>query len=718
MDTAPHFASSAPRTKPKRLTRKRNGRDDTSAVDGIAAMFRTLDRLLGLAVDKTARLLGPATLLDPWRGMHLNADEVRRALEHGHPAALTESGAAERLSHCLLQTEAGVRLRRVMQLDLLDLAIVAIALAPDIDLRYERIYAYLQDDISRKRPSPDLIANLLCTSASERLQMLVRFEADSPLMRHGLLLWCKDAGGSDIAQPLRVSREWIDVLTGRSTFHTKQAAEMISACERAAIDPDVAVLVEPLLREARAGRTLRLILQGPHGAGKQTLARGIAQALRVTLIRVDLRDCTSTAELQSILKSSTNIALARGGLLYLHGAGRLQTRDLQLVRTLQSLLADQSLSFILALSAPLPFAHGPAVSAQHVELHLPSPSTRRMVWSAALQRHAVAFAAAEIDAVAARFILSGAQIEQAASDVAHRLRRDGNTGASVADLAAAARALCGSELAQMAQRVRAVAGFDSLVATSEVQAQLREICACVKLREQVRRCWIGNSVHGRNVGVNALFAGPSGTGKTLAAEVVACELGLDLFRIDLSAVVSKYIGETEKNLDRVFAAATNANAVLFFDEADALFGKRSEVKDAHDRYANIEIAYLLQKIEQFDGVAILATNLKQNLDEAFTRRLTFCVNFAFPEEAERVRLWQTLWPAAAPRAPEVDFAALAREYRFSGGNIRNIVVASTYLAAADGGIVTREHVRHAARREFQKLGKTIGVAEHSMRHAA
>ena len=214
-------------------------------------------------------------------------------------------------------------------------------------------------------------------------------------------------------------------------------------------------------------------------------------------------------------------------------------------------------------------------------------------------------------------------------------------------------------------------------------------------------------MHGRNVGVNALFAGPSGTGKTLAAEIVACELGLDLFRIDLSAVVSKYIGETEKNLDRVFAAATNANAVLFFDEAEALFGKRSEVKDAHDRYANIEIAYLLQKIEQFDGLAILATNLKQNLDEAFTRRLTFCVNFAFPEEAERLRLWQTLWPAAASRAADVDFAALAREYRVSGGNIRNIVIASAYLAAADGDTVTRAHVLHATRREFQKLGKTL-----------
>ena len=207
--------------------------------------------------------------------------------------------------------------------------------------------------------------------------------------------------------------------------------------------------------------------------------------------------------------------------------------------------------------------------------------------------------------------------------------------------------------------------------------------------------------------MTALFAGPSGTGKTLAAEVVARELGYDLFRIDLSAIVSKYIGETEKNLDRVFASAENANAVLFFDEADALFGKRSEVKDAHDRYANIEISYLLQKMEQFDGLAILATNLKQNLDDAFVRRLTFSVNFSFPEESERHRLWEALWPSLAPRADDVDLNWFAQEYRLSGGNIRNTVLAAVHLAAANGQVVSRDHLLHATRREYQKLGKTI-----------
>ena len=178
----------------------------------------------------------------------------------------------------------------------------------------------------------------------------------------------------------------------------------------------------------------------------------------------------------------------------------------------------------------------------------------------------------------------------------------------------------------------------------------------------------------------------------MAAEVIANELGLDLYKIDLSGVVSKYIGETEKNLDRIFTAAENANAILFFDEADALFGKRSEVRDAHDRYANIEIVYLLQKMEQYEGIAILATNLRQNMDDAFMRRLQFIVEFPFPDEAHRRQIWQVLFPAEAPREEEIDFDFLAKQFRLSGGNIKNIVLGAAFLAAANGGRIGMEQL--------------------------
>ena len=203
-----------------------------------------------------------------------------------------------------------------------------------------------------------------------------------------------------------------------------------------------------------------------------------------------------------------------------------------------------------------------------------------------------------------------------------------------------------------------------------------------------------------------LFAGPPGTGKTMAAAVIANELGLELLRIDLAQVVSKYIGETEKNLERVFVAAERGDAILFFDEADALFGKRSDVKDAHDRYANIEISYLLQRMEEYDGLAILATNLRHHLDEAFLRRLQVSVEFPFPDETHRRRIWETLFPPEAPLGPDVDFDLLARELKLAGGNLKNIALAAAFCAAAEGGTIDLAHLARAAWREHQKLGRS------------
>jgi SpoVK/Ycf46/Vps4 family AAA+-type ATPase len=211
-------------------------------------------------------------------------------------------------------------------------------------------------------------------------------------------------------------------------------------------------------------------------------------------------------------------------------------------------------------------------------------------------------------------------------------------------------------------------------------------------------------------GLTALFAGSPDTGKTMAAEVVAGELRLPLFRIDLARVVGKWIGETEKNLERVFEASEDSNAILFFDEADALFGRRSEVKDSHDRYANLEISYLLQKMEGYDGVAILVTNMRQQLDDAFLRRLAFNVLFPLPEEDDRARIWEAVWPGSCPAPATWTSPSMAR-ISLTGGNIRNIVIAAAHLAAASGRPVMMSDLLHADRREVQKLGKQLSPDE-------
>jgi len=213
-------------------------------------------------------------------------------------------------------------------------------------------------------------------------------------------------------------------------------------------------------------------------------------------------------------------------------------------------------------------------------------------------------------------------------------------------------------------------------------------------------------------GLSVLFAGPSGTGKTMAAEIIAGELGLDVYKIDLSTVVSKYIGETEKNLSRIFTEATTSNAILFFDEADALFGKRSEVRDAHDRYANIEINYLLQKMEEYDGIVILATNFRKNMDEAFVRRIQSTIEFPFPDAEDRLRIWQGVWPENTPRA-DLDLECMASRFQITGGNIRNIALSAAFLAAEDGGCVRMKHLMRATLQEYQKMGKIIMDEEFS-----
>jgi SpoVK/Ycf46/Vps4 family AAA+-type ATPase len=197
----------------------------------------------------------------------------------------------------------------------------------------------------------------------------------------------------------------------------------------------------------------------------------------------------------------------------------------------------------------------------------------------------------------------------------------------------------------------------------------------------------------------------------MAAEIVAGELGLDLYKIDLSQVVSKYIGETEKNLHRIFQEAQASDAILFFDEADALFGKRSEVKDAHDRYANVEIGYLLQKMEEYEGVTILATNLRKNLDDAFVRRMQFIIEFPFPDEEHRRKIWRVIFPREAPLGDEVDFDMLAREVKLAGGNIKNIALRAAFHAASEGRVIGMPHLLQAARREHQKLGRAWDLVE-------
>ena len=262
---------------------------------------------------------------------------------------------------------------------------------------------------------------------------------------------------------------------------------------------------------------------------------------------------------------------------------------------------------------------------------------------------------------------------------------------------------------RLAEKLDAKATWDNIVLPEQETALLRQIAAQVQVRTRVYDDWGFRARMNRGFGISALFAGDSGTGKTMAAEVLANELKLDLYRIDLSAVVSKYIGETEKNLRQVFDVAEDGGAILFFDEADAIFGKRSEVKDSHDRYANIEINYLLQRMEAYRGLAILATNMKSALDTAFMRRLRFIVNFPFPGVAERKQMWERVYPPET-KTELLDHDRLAR-FNLTGGSIHNIALNAAFLAAQNDKSVTMPLIFEAARIEYRKLDRPINEAD-------
>lgn len=329
------------------------------------------------------------------------------------------------------------------------------------------------------------------------------------------------------------------------------------------------------------------------------------------------------------------------------------------------------------------------------------PADLGRLWAGALP----AFAG-DAGRLAAAYPVEGATARQVAADLAQLASLRG-APAELADVAAAIRWRTGISAGGSVQLIRPRADWAQLVLAPAKLALLREAVARLQNQRQVLDDWKMLAGRPGARGVRLLFAGPPGTGKTFSAEVLARALGVDLLVVDLSRVLSKWIGETEKNLAEVFATAEKARAVLLFDEADALFGKRTEVQDAHDRYANLETAYLLSRLEKFDGLAILATNLRQNLDTAFVRRLEFLLDFEEPGRDERLALWQRHLPASAPRGADLDLVELAGLFPLSGGLIKNAAVAAAFLAAEKGGPICRDHLLHAIRREYEKAGKAF-----------
>ena len=672
-----------------------------------------LDRYLAAAFERAEASYGPRAALDGLRGLHLGREDIERALA-ASPGIPMLASSPDAVYQAAQGDPRFGWLIAAYGLDAFETACLLIALAPELDLRYERVYAYLQDDVTRKRPAADLMLTLLCASRDVRLERLSSLFGGTLFRQR--LLFTSAGHAPSLSSELRVDPQITRFLLGDTGLDVRLQASCTLLVPRNGnpFDCDAAQAALRIAEAAVAAeKPLRLYFEGAHGTGKQYAAEAIAARRGLRVLSADLRGLRDAAEgFAEALALALREAWLQDALVFLHGYDALaQTNAPQMLRTLNAAIARHPGALVVAAESSPRVAGPQPPGLQRVHFAHPDRAARQRCWTQQLAAHGIALPVNEVRLLATRFAVNFDHIVSAAATLA------GACDEALADaadtpferLCAAVRAQCGHDLAALARKIEPRADWDALVLADDTRAQLRELCDRAAQGDRVLRDWGFDARLSLGKGITALFAGPSGTGKTLAAEVVAHALGLDLYKIDLSGVVSKYIGETERNLNRVFTAAASANAVLFFDEADALFGKRSEVRDSHDRYANIEVAYLLQKMEEFEGVAILATNLRQNLDEAFTRRLAFTVHFPYPEEADRLAIWQSIWPAAVQLAPDVNLPHLAREFPLSGGNIKNTALAAAYYAAANGGIVTQAYLLHATRREYQKMGKSTLV---------
>ncbi|MEY2521163.1 MAG: hypothetical protein QOF24_2922 [Verrucomicrobiota bacterium] len=506
-----------------------------------------------------------------------------------------------------------------------------------------------------------------------------------------------------VAAPLRIDERVLHFLTGVNHLDDRLRAllEPVSAPpELPASQLELVGRVTQLWASSENQISPVVQLCGPEGIGRRAVAAQACREIGLRLHALRGSDLPASAtERESLARLWEREAMLSHSALLIE-ADEMDAADH--ARTLLPFLENVQGILLVSRREPLrPWRR----STVRFDVRKPTSAEQKQLWSKSLGQDFCRLNG-QVENVVSQFCLGSRNIEAACAVLGSRSGDEGELGRKLWD---ACRVQSRPRMDDLAQRIEPAATWDELVLPEAQLQSLREIAAHVRQRNKVYHDWGFAEKGERGLGISALFSGSSGTGKTMAAEVLARELCLDLFRIDLSSVVNKYIGETEKNLRRLFDAAEEGGAILLFDEADALFGKRSEVKDSHDRYANIEVSYLLQRMEAYRGLAILTTNMRSALDPAFLRRLRFIVQFPFPDATHRAEIWRHIFPASTP-TKKLDLQKLSR-LNVAGGNIRNVALNAAFLAADAGEPVLMTHLLRAARSEYAKLEKPLSGSE-------
>ncbi len=703
----------------------RSGRDQLQAelarLRLIVARRIAWDRRAGrlpLSVDPLERGFIAPDQVDAWLARHdrdaeaIRDTEVVELLERCHALEGESYERAQRAA------EVGVRLPLVALAEGLGLSefardVLLLAVGAELDGGLRKALGFLANDITRQHLDLELAMDLLCQAEYERDAARDELAPTAALFGHRLLVPPGHHTDDDLSllrMPLRPSRRVVDYL--RDVDEPDVALLGAARIDRAAAGAAAPLLrpdqVEVLDREEQrftaAAANARdagqgwpvLLLTGPEGGGKSSVARRLAGRLgRASLLRVDLDTLDRRA--RDVFPRIWREAVLQDALVSLE---RVETLDPAGLHQLARDLAFARAPVVLESRAQVEVhAPGPLF---RVELGTPGHAERTELW----RRHLPGLPASISSHLGLKHRVTGGSIERAAAAVSSL----GARAAAAAVVTTVERALADRrvhELGTLARRVTTLASWEDLILPAETVDELRSLAEHFRHRSKVMLDWGLERVLGTGQGLAALFEGPPGTGKTLAAGVLAREFDMELFQVDVSRIVSKWMGETEKNLARIFDEADRANAILLFDEADSLFSKRTEVKSSNDRHANLEVNFLLQKMDEYKGITVLTSNFGSSIDQAFARRLTARVHFGAPDQAERERLWAALIPPEMELQGEVDYAHLAERFDFSGGHIRNCVLRAAVYAARLGGGVSEEHFIRAGNAEYKALGRVV-----------
>ena len=689
-----------------------------------------LKQLLRKAIDRAEKASGIAIGDDPFLGLSVDSDTAKASLRHGQSLILPLE--LEEWKKSLENVPYYQSLKKnYASLSEIDFGLLLLAMAPEIGDAYERVFGFLQDDVTRRRASVDLATKLFDPTSDS--SVVAALGHTGTLIKNRLVELAEPSDGRTgwSSKILRLDEQFARWMFGNAALDSR----LTSVAELSYPGKDDTSFVAGSLRaqieRLIAVKPFRLFLHGPDARLHLRLAKSLAARVNRSLLIVDLKRLTGNGtRIAETVETAVREARWFQHLLVFTDADGMGAPD-RLKSWEQFTAAIErtaSAEFVILGGSPILPPTSDSLRVMSFDVPMPDSNERFEIWSSILESFKVALPTVDRDVLANRYTLTRTQIELAAAEGVTAAKQRSALEqkpvvASFDDLSIAARSQGGQDLETLTSKISPRIRLDDVVVPEDIRAQLNEVVSRVLNRNWVLRDWGFARRQSYGLGVNALFAGPPGTGKTMAAEALAHALGKDLYKIDLTSVVSKYIGETEQKLEQIFRAGEATQAVLFFDEADSLLGKRSEVKDAHDRYANLEVSYLLQRMERYDGLIILATNLPGNLDEAFLRRMAAIVHFPQPSAAERRILWRKAWPSdsfgnisvplAKGSGSEIDFDYLAERFELTGGNIRNAVIAAAFAAAgrAHFRFVTMADVLLGVRREFQKLGQMMSDAE-------